>query len=42
MSRISSIALALAVASTAAGQDSAVESAADAFGERVGTEQSGL
>src|SRR5688500_7983032 len=42
MSRISSIALALAVASTAAAQDSAVESAADAFGERVGTEQSGL
>ena len=27
---------------TAAAQDSAVESAADAFGERVGTEQSGL
>jgi iron complex outermembrane recepter protein len=42
MSRIVSIALALAVASTAASQDSAVESAADAFGERVGTEQSGL
>ena len=35
------IALALAVA-TAAAQDSAVKSAADAFGERVGTEQSGL
>lgn len=32
----------LAAASTAAAQDSAVESAADAFGERVGTEQSGL
>ncbi len=29
-------------ASTAAAQDSAVKSAADAFGERVGTEQSGL
>jgi iron complex outermembrane recepter protein len=42
MSRIVSIALALAVASTAAAQDSAVESAADAFGERVGTEQSDL
>ena len=28
--------------STAAAQDSAVKSAADAFGERVGTEQSGL
>jgi iron complex outermembrane recepter protein len=42
MSRIISIALALAVASTAAAQDSAVKSAADAFGERVGTEQSGL
>ncbi len=42
MSRIVSIALALAVASTAAAQDSAVKSAVDAFGERVGTEQSGL
>ena len=42
MSRTVSIALTLAVASTAAAQDSAVESAADAFGERVGTEQSGL
>ncbi len=29
-------------ATTAAGQDNAVKSAADAFGERVGTEQSGL
>jgi iron complex outermembrane receptor protein len=29
-------------AATAAAQDSAVKSAADAFGERVGTEQSGL
>ena len=34
--------LAFAAASPAAAQDSAVESAADAFGERVGTEQSGL
>lgn len=34
--------LALAAAFTAAAQDSAVTSAADAFGERVGTEQSGL
>jgi iron complex outermembrane receptor protein len=36
-----SVALTL-VAAAAAGQDSAVTSAADAFGERVGTEQSGL
>jgi iron complex outermembrane receptor protein len=36
------IVIALALAATAAAQDSAVESAADAFGERVGTEQSGL
>src|SRR5688572_28088512 len=34
--------LALAAVSPAAAQDSAVKSAADAFGERVGTEQSGL
>lgn len=34
--------LALAAASPAGAQDSAVKSAADAFGERVGTEQSGL
>ena len=34
--------LAFAAASPAAAQDSAVKSAADAFGERVGTEQSGL
>lgn len=34
--------LALAAASPAAAQDSAVRTAADAFGERVGTEQSGL
>jgi len=37
-----SLVLALAVASPAAAQESAVKSAADAFGERVGTEQSGL
>jgi iron complex outermembrane recepter protein len=36
------IAVALAVASSAQAQDNAVKSAADAFGERVGTEQSGL
>jgi iron complex outermembrane receptor protein len=41
MSRIASFVLMLAVSSAAA-QDSAVKSAADAFGERVGTEQSGL
>src|SRR5688500_1101132 len=35
------VALVLAAA-TATAQDSAVKSAADAFGERVGTEQSGL
>jgi len=34
--------LALAVVSGVEAQDSAVQSAADAFGERVGTEQSGL
>jgi Outer membrane receptor proteins, mostly Fe transport len=39
--RAFTIALLLA-ASSAAAQDSAVKSAADAFGERVGTEQSGL
>ena len=42
MSRKVSVALALTLASTAAAQDSAVQSAVDAFGERVGTEQSGL
>jgi iron complex outermembrane receptor protein len=42
MSRLVIVALAVALASTAAAQDSAVKSAADAFGERVGTEQSGL
>lgn len=36
------VVLALALAATAAAQDNAVNSAADAFGERVGTEQSGL
>src|ERR687898_767540 len=39
--RIACVALVLA-AVTAAAQDNAVKSAADAFGERVGTEQSGL
>ena len=39
--RCTGLALTLAVGSAAA-QDSAVKSAADAFGERVGTEQSGL
>src|SRR5688500_7896098 len=38
---IASVALVLAT-TTAAAQDNAVKSAADAFGERVGTEQSGL
>lgn len=46
MSRVTGVVLALAVAqghaSAATAQDSAVKSAADAFGERVGTEQSGL
>jgi iron complex outermembrane recepter protein len=41
VTRIVGVALVLAAA-TAAGQDNAVKSAADAFGERVGTEQSGL
>ena len=40
MSRI--LFLALATVSTAAAQDNALTSAVDAFGERVGTEQSGL
>jgi iron complex outermembrane receptor protein len=40
--QIAVVALMLAAAATAAAQDSAVKSAADAFGERVGTEQSGL
>jgi len=42
MSRIAGLLLTLAAASPAAAQDSAVRTAADAFGERVGTEQSGL
>ena len=42
MSRITGVIFALAAACPAAAQDSAVKSAADAFGERVGTEQSGL
>jgi iron complex outermembrane receptor protein len=43
MSRITGpLLLALAAASPAAAQDSAVKSAADAFGERVGIEQLGL
>jgi iron complex outermembrane receptor protein len=46
MSRIATVvfasALALAVVATAVAQDNAVKSAADAFGERVGTEQAGL
>src|SRR5687768_1834775 len=41
MSRIAGLVIALA-ASTATADDNAVKSAADAFGERVGTEQSGL
>jgi iron complex outermembrane receptor protein len=41
ITRCTGLALTLAAASAAA-QDSAVKSAADAFGERVGTEQSGL
>ena len=41
--RVAPLALSLMLAAaTAAAQDSAVKSAADAFGERVGTEQSGL
>jgi iron complex outermembrane receptor protein len=43
MSRITgTLLLALSAATPAAAQESAVRSAADAFGERVGTEQSGL
>ena len=42
LSHLTAVVVALAGASPAAAQDSAVESAADAFGERVGTEQSGL
>jgi iron complex outermembrane receptor protein len=40
--RITLAAIVLSAASTASAQDNAVNSAADAFGERVGTEQSGL
>lgn len=42
MLRIKLAAVVLSAASTAAAQDSAVTSAVDAFGERVGTEQAGL
>lgn len=42
MSRITVLLFATALASPAAAQDSAVRSAADAFGERVGIEQLGL
>lgn len=42
LSRVSGIALAFAAAVPAAAQDNAVTSAADAFGERAGIEQSGL
>ena len=41
MHRIAGVALVL-IGTVAAAQDHAVKSAADAFGERVGTEQSGL
>ena len=42
LSRISGIPLTLAIAVPAAAQDNALSSAADAFGERAGIEQSGL
>jgi iron complex outermembrane receptor protein len=42
MKRVTTFVAALAVASSVQSQDSAVQSAVDAFGERVGTEQSGL
>jgi iron complex outermembrane receptor protein len=42
LSRIGAIVLTFAAAAPAAAQDNAVTSAADAFGERVGIEQSGL
>ena len=42
MSRITVLVLACAAATPAVAQDSAVRSAADAFGERVGIEQIGL
>lgn len=41
-SHVSVIGLGLVIAASAAAQDSALKSAADAFGERVGTEQAGL
>src|SRR6186713_381245 len=41
-SHVSIVVPALVIAASAAAQDSALKSAADAFGERVGTEQSGL
>ena len=42
MRRFTMVVAALAIASSAQAQDSALNSAADAFGERVGTEQAGL
>lgn len=42
LTRVSGVVLAIAAAAPAAAQDSAVSSAADAFGERAGIEQSGL
>lgn len=42
MSHVSIVVLGLGIAVSAAAQDSALKSAADAFGERVGTEQAGL
>jgi iron complex outermembrane recepter protein len=42
MSRGTALIISLALASSAKAQDNAVNSAVDAFGERVGTEQSGL
>jgi iron complex outermembrane receptor protein len=41
-SHVSIVVPALVIAASAAAQDSALKSAADAFGERVGTEQAGL
>jgi hypothetical protein len=40
-SHVSIVVPALVIAASAAAQDSALKSAADAFGERVGTEQGG-
>ena len=42
LTRVSGVVLAIAAAAPAAAQDTAVSSAADAFGERAGIEQSGL